>query len=64
MFRIFKKKRKQRKENKKTEENSKTKKNKKTTQKRKNPAAAVLTGRPSIAPPRAERGSAPLTDGA
>jgi hypothetical protein len=30
----------------------------------KNPAAAALTGRPSVAPTRAERGSVPLTGGA
>jgi hypothetical protein len=39
-------------------------KNHKKKPQKKNPAAAVLTGRPSIAPTRAEQGSVPLTRGA
>jgi hypothetical protein len=67
MFRIFKKEkeRKKEKETKNHEKNSKTKKpEKKPPKKEKTQAAAALTGRPSIAPTRAERGSVPLTGGA
>jgi hypothetical protein len=39
-------------------------KKEKSTQKMKNLPTATLTGRPSIAPTRAERSSAPLTGGA
>jgi hypothetical protein len=51
------------KENKKPEENNKIKKNEKRKNHTKNHPAA-LTGRPSVAPTRAERCSAPLTGGA
>jgi hypothetical protein len=40
------------------------KKKEKPCEKRKNLATAALTGRPNVAPTRAERGSAPLTGGA
>jgi hypothetical protein len=64
MFRIFKKE----KELKKTENQKKTvkrknHKRKNQMKKEKNPTAAVLTGRASFAPTRAERGSFPLTGG-
>jgi hypothetical protein len=61
MFRIFKKEKERKKETKNHEKNSKTNK---PSKKEKTQAAATLTGRPSIAPTRAERGSVPLTGGA
>jgi hypothetical protein len=50
--------------NKKLEENNKTRKNKKKKKHAKKAHPAALTGRPSIAPTRAELSSAPLTGGA
>jgi hypothetical protein len=67
MFRIFKKEQERKKENetKNHEKNSKTKKPEtKPMKKEKTQVAAALTGRPSIAPTRAERDSVPLTGGA
>jgi outer membrane biosynthesis protein TonB len=60
IFKSFKKEK--RKKKRKPENQEKTKE--KTMKKKENSPTAALTGRPNIAPTRAERGSVPLTGGA